>query len=109
MTIVSTPLLLANAISSSAAVPQSKQIRRLAPLRLIFFIAPRFNDDGTLQSPGRMTVLHNGVLIQNNVELKGSTVNIGKPKYETHTLKQPLMLQDHENPVSYRNIWIREL
>ena len=75
----------------------------------IIFTAPRFNEDGTLNSPGRMTVLQNGVLIQNIAELKGSTTNIGEPKYEPHELKEPLMLQDHGNPVSYRNIWIREL
>ena len=75
----------------------------------IIFTAPKFNDDGSLKSPGRMTVLQNGVLIQNNVELKGSTVYRGEPKYEPHDQKERLMLQDHDNPVSYRNIWIREL
>ena len=75
----------------------------------IIFKAPRFSDDGTLKSPARMTVLHNGVLIQNNVELKGNTVYRGAPKYEKHNLKEPIFLQDHGNPISYRNIWIREL
>jgi hypothetical protein len=75
----------------------------------IVFTAPRFNDDGSVKRPAYVTVLHNGVLIQNHVELLGPTVYIGEPKYEKHEPKQPLMLQDHGNPVSYRNIWIREL
>ena len=75
----------------------------------IIFEAPRFKEDGSLKSPAYMTVLHNGVLIQNHVEIKGTTVYRGEPKYELHNLKEPLMLQDHGNPVSFRNIWIREL
>jgi hypothetical protein len=75
----------------------------------IFFTAPRFNDDQTLKTPGYITVVHNGVLIQNHVELKGSTEYIGKPVYKYHDSKMPLMLQNHGNPVSYRNIWIREI
>jgi len=75
----------------------------------IIFTAPRFNVDSSLKSPAFMTVLHNGVLIQNHIELKGVTRYIGQPKYEKHPFKQPLSLQDHGNPVSYRNIWIREL
>ena len=75
----------------------------------IIFTAPRFKDDGELATPGYMTVFHNGVLIQNHVEIKGKTEWIGEPRYEKHDLKEPIMLQDHGNPVSYRNIWIREL
>lgn len=75
----------------------------------IIFMAPRFHDDGSLAEPATFTVLHNGVLIQNHVTVKGTTVFIGKPEYESHAPKAPLMLQDHDNPVSYRNIWIREL
>lgn len=75
----------------------------------IIFIAPKFNDDKTLQTPGYVTVLHNGVLIQNHVELKGPTEYIGIPEYKYHEPKLPLGLQDHGNPVSFRNIWIREL
>jgi hypothetical protein len=75
----------------------------------IIYKAPRFGEDGTLQSPGYMTVLQNGILIQNNVELKGGTRYIGEPQYEKHDLKEPLRLQDHKDLVSYRNIWIREL
>lgn len=75
----------------------------------VIFMAPRFTADGKLESPATFTVLHNGVLIQNHVEVKGSTVYIGEPRYEAHPEKAPLLLQDHGNPVSYRNIWIREL
>lgn len=75
----------------------------------IVFRAPRFEADGSLASPAYVTVLHNGVLIQNHVELAGPTVFRGHPEYEAHAAKLPLMLQDHGNPVSYRNIWIREL
>jgi hypothetical protein len=75
----------------------------------IIFTAPRFNDDGSLKSPAYVTVLHNGVLVQNHVELKGGTVYIGQPSYKKHSDKEPIVLQDHGNPVKYRNIWIREL
>lgn len=75
----------------------------------VIFIAPRFYEDSTLKSPGRMTVFQNGVLIQNNVELWGSMQFIGVARYEKHPAKEPLLLQDHRNPVSFRNIWIREL
>jgi len=75
----------------------------------IIFTAPRFNVDSSLKTPAFITVLQNGVLIQNHVELKGSTQYIGKPKYEKHPFKQPISLQDHGNPVSFRNIWVREL
>ena len=75
----------------------------------IIFKAPRFNSDGSLLSPAIVTVLHNGVLIQNNVEIQGITTYVGKPSYEPHPDKLPISLQDHSNPVSYRNIWIREL
>jgi hypothetical protein len=75
----------------------------------IIYTAPRFNDDGTLKSPAHITVLQNGVLIQNHVEIKGSTLHVGNPKYEKHPFRQPILLQNHGNPVSYRNIWIRDL
>lgn len=74
----------------------------------IVFRAPRFTADGSLERPGYVTVLHNGVLVQDHVELKGVTVYRGQPFYKAHGA-EPLMLQDHGNPVSYRNIWIREL
>lgn len=79
----------------------------------IIFTAPVFNKDGSLQSPGRITVLQNGVLIQNNVAIKGSSQWIGQPSYEAHAPKESLVLQDHGKDggvaVSFRNIWIREL
>ncbi|WP_217652715.1 3-keto-disaccharide hydrolase [Tangfeifania diversioriginum] len=76
----------------------------------IIYTAPRFNDDGTYFTPPVVTVLHNGVLVQNNVKLRGPTEYIGIPEY-TVTEHGPgsIMLQDHGNPVSFRNIWIREL
>ena len=75
----------------------------------IIFHAPRFADDGKVTRPGRVTVLHNGVLVQDHVEILGATNPAGAPKYNAHALKQSLLLQDHGNPVRYRNIWIRPL
>ena len=75
----------------------------------IFFRAPRFAENGKVVTPGYMTVVHNGVLVQDHVELKGTTVNIGPQSYQKHNLKESVVLQEHGNPVSYRNIWIREL
>jgi len=74
----------------------------------IVFHAPQFASDGTLTKPATATVFHNGVLIQDHFELKGPTVYAGYPKYTPHG-DMPLLLQDHGNPVSYRNIWIRKL
>lgn len=74
----------------------------------VIFTAPRFRADGTVERPATFTVLHNGVLIQNHVEVQGTVTYIGKPVYERHG-NAPLLLQDHGNPLSYRNIWIREL
>ena len=75
----------------------------------IIFRAPRFREDGSLFSPATVTVIHNGILVQNHVTLLGTTENVGLPKWIKHDLKQPLQLQDHSDPVSFRNIWIREL
>lgn len=75
----------------------------------IVFTAPQFYQDSTLKSAARITVFQNGVLIQNNVELWGPMQFIGVPKYEKHEEKLPLLLQDHHNLVSFRNIWVREL
>ncbi len=75
----------------------------------IIFAAPRFDAGGEVSRPGTMTVLHNGVLIHDHVELRGPTVFIGEPAYEPHAEKLPLKLQDHGNPVAFRNIWVREL
>ena len=75
----------------------------------IIFTAPRFRDDGKLMTPAVFTVLHNGILVQHNTELNGMTTHENLTKYEPHPLKQPLMIQDHGDPVQFRNIWIREL
>ena len=75
----------------------------------IIFMVPRFSEKGSLISPARITVLHNGVLVQNNVELLGPTTFIGASHYTPHPEKMPLALQDHGDPVQFRNIWIREL
>jgi hypothetical protein len=75
----------------------------------ILFTRPRFNRDGTLLSPARLTVLHNGVVVQHNVELVGPTGWLQREPYHQHEDKLPLSLQDHGNPVRYRNLWVREL
>lgn len=76
----------------------------------IIYTAPRFNEDGTYFTPPTVTVLHNGVLVQNNVKLRGPTEYIGIPEYSIQKHgADVIQLQDHGNPVSYRNIWIREL
>jgi hypothetical protein len=75
----------------------------------IIFTAPRFYDDGRLKSQARITVIHNGVLVQNNTTIWGSTEYIGSPVYKKHSDKEPIFLQDHGNPTAFRNIWIREL
>jgi len=75
----------------------------------IYFRAPRFSEEGALVTPAYVTVVHNGVLVQDHVQLEGSTVYRGVPSYVKHNPKEPLVLQDHGNAVSYRNIWIREL
>ncbi len=75
----------------------------------IVFEAPRFDASGKVMDPGYLTVLQNGVLIQNHVKILGDTAWLGAPGYTQHPPKQPLALQDHGCPVRYRNIWIREL
>ena len=73
----------------------------------IIYTAPRFNADGSLLSAARITVLQNGVLVQNNTTIKGTTF-LEHPAYTAHG-DAPIMLQDHGNAVRFRNIWIREL
>jgi hypothetical protein len=75
----------------------------------IVFHAPRFDPAGRLLRPARMTVLHNGVLVQDNVTLTGPTAHQRRPPYTAHPDRLPLILQDHGDPVRYRNIWVREL
>lgn len=74
----------------------------------IIYTAPVFNKDGMVVRPAYFTVLHNGVLVQNHWEVKGTTAYIGLHKYTAHE-DGSIMLQDHSNKVSYRNIWVREL
>lgn len=77
----------------------------------VIWTAPRFNDDGTLKTPARLTALHNGVLIQRDFELPGETLYIGQPTYKPHGAA-PIELQSHgdpSEPISFRNIWVREL
>ena len=74
----------------------------------IVFRAPRFEGEKVVR-PARVTVLHNGVLVQDNQELVGPTANKARPPYKAHADKLPLGLQDHQHPVRFRNIWIREL
>jgi hypothetical protein len=62
-----------------------------------------------LQSPGRVTVIHNGILVQLDEELLGQTVHRALAKYEPHGDKGPIRLQDHGDPVRYRDIWVRPL
>lgn len=73
----------------------------------IYFTAPVFNEDGSLKSPAYVTVLQNGVFVQDHAAIKGTTFT-EQPTYEKHG-PLPLQLQDHGCLVSYRNIWIRPL
>jgi hypothetical protein len=75
----------------------------------IIFHRPRFDSEGKLAAPARMTVLHNGVLVHDNVVLTGPTAHKARPPYKAHPDKHPISLQDHGNPVRYRNIWLRPL
>jgi hypothetical protein len=73
----------------------------------IFWTAPRFDDDGKLVSPAYITAIHNGVLILNHFELKGDTPYNRPPAYTQHPPTGPISIQDHGNPVGFRNIWVR--
>lgn len=74
----------------------------------IIFHAPEFNADGIKVKDGYVTVIHNGVVIQNHQRLLGTTEYIGFPKNPAHG-DGSIILQDHSNPVRFRNIWVREL
>ena len=75
----------------------------------IVWTAPRFDPAGKLLSKAHVIVFHNGVLVQNNVELTGPTSWLERAPYEPQPEKLPISLQDHGNPVRYRNVWVREL
>jgi hypothetical protein len=74
----------------------------------VVYTAPRFSDNGRVISPAYITVIHNGVVVQNHTQINGPTEYKGLPVYVPHG-KASLKLQDHGNPVSFRNIWIREM
>lgn len=77
----------------------------------VVWTAPRFNDDGSLQTPAYVTAFFNGVLVQNHFALKGQTLYIGTPFYKAYD-RAPIKLQAHgdkSEPISFRNIWVREL
>jgi hypothetical protein len=74
----------------------------------IIFTAPVFGANDRVVHPATVTVLHNGVLVHNHVALQGPTEFLGPPQYQAHG-PAPIRLQDHANPVRYRNIWLRKL
>jgi hypothetical protein len=75
----------------------------------IVFESPRFEKDGKLARPGYVTVLHNGIVVQNHFELQGGTYYDRPASYAAHSPRAPMHLQFHGNPVKFRNIWVREL
>lgn len=75
----------------------------------IVFHGPRYDASGNLTRPAFTTILHNGILIHDHAMLLGSTSNRGAARYEPGMVKGPISLQDHGNPVRFRNIWIRPL
>jgi hypothetical protein len=75
----------------------------------IIFTGPRFEGDGPVASPAYATVLHNGVLVHNHTPLIGAMAYRAVGKYTPHGHRGPIVLQDHGNPVRFRNIWVREI
>ena len=73
----------------------------------IFFTRPRFAADGSLESPGRVSVLHNGVAIHSDTVILGTTSWADPPRYEPHPDALPVSLQDHGNPMQFRSVWVR--
>ncbi|MFL0161691.1 3-keto-disaccharide hydrolase [Aquirufa salirivi] len=74
----------------------------------IIYTAPKFTINGGIDTPAYVTVIHNGIVVQNHTKIQGTTEYIGQPKNPVHG-PGPISLQDHGNPVSFRNIWIREM
>ncbi len=75
----------------------------------VIYTAPRFKADGRLDSPARITVLHNGVVVQNNTTINGNTYYIGLHNYPEAHGEDVISLQDHGNKTQFRNIWLRKL
>ena len=75
----------------------------------IIFHGARFDAAGKVTRPTRVTVIHNGVVVQDDQELMGPTTHKARPPYKAHPEKLPLALQDHAHPVRFRNVWFREL
>lgn len=95
------------------AIPLANAMRKPGEWQTydVIWTAPTFNADGTVKTPAFITAFQNGVLLQNHFELKGETLYIGKPVYKPYT-SAPIKLQSHGDPsppISFRNIWAREL
>lgn len=75
----------------------------------IVFRRPRFAADGSLQEPARITMFHNGVLVHDAATFRGATAHMREATYTAHEDRLPLALQDHGEPVQFRNIWVRDL
>lgn len=75
----------------------------------IVFHRPHFDATGKVAAPARVTVFHNGILVQDDMAILGPTTNSRRSAYSVHADKLPIQLQDHGHPVRFRNIWIREL
>jgi hypothetical protein len=75
----------------------------------VIFHAPSFKSDGSLEKAGSMTVFFNGVLVQDNAPILGDTAHGAKAQYKAHEAALPLGLQDHGDPICYRNVWLRKL
>ena len=103
-----------NGIAGSIYKQQAPMVNACLPAQTwqvfdVIFDPPVFENDKTLASPAYITVFHNGVLIHDHVALKGPTIYAGYPQYAYHDEKLPLLLQEHDSRVSFRNIWLREL
>jgi Domain of Unknown Function (DUF1080) len=95
------------------AIPLANPARKPGEWQIydVVWTAPRFNEDGSVKTPAYVTVFFNGVLVENHFELKGETLYRGKPFYKKYDTA-PIKLQAHgdkSEPLSFRNIWVREL